>query len=104
MQINGVKNRTAKGYACKDVAVWWLFKTFPESMTNKGYSWENYLKVFFIVYLFIHFTIQYLKTEQKESIQTVHKELTRAIPICNRYIDGLLNELANMSISEVSLI
>ena len=50
LQINGVKERTAKGYAIKDIAVWWLFKKFPESMDQAGYLWEEYLEV--IMHLF----------------------------------------------------
>ena len=45
LEVNGVKERTAKGYAIKDVAVWWLFDTFPECMRDKGFSWDEYLEV-----------------------------------------------------------
>ena len=45
MEINGVKERTAKGYAIKDTAVWWLFEKHSESMRQKGYSWEQYVEV-----------------------------------------------------------
>ena len=53
----------------------------------------------FIIHYFC--SIQYLHNEQKESIQTVHKELTRAQPICLRYMEGLMKELEVMDISEV---
>ena len=45
LEINGIKNRTAKGYAVKDCAVWWLFQTFPNSMESKGYKWDQYMEV-----------------------------------------------------------
>ena len=45
MAINGVKKRTAKGYAIKDVATWWLFKVHKESLESKGYTWEGYFEV-----------------------------------------------------------
>ena len=55
-----------------------------------------------LVVMFCIFVLfQFLRTEQKQSIQTVHKELTRAAPICHRYLDGLLKELERMDISEV---
>ena len=44
-EINRVKGRTAKGYACKDVAINWLFQEFSEVMEEKGFSWNGYLEV-----------------------------------------------------------
>ena len=32
MSINGIKKRTAKGYALKDTAVWWLFSQYKETL------------------------------------------------------------------------
>ena len=46
MSINGTKQRTSKGYAVKDVAVWWLFESFKDMMESKGYTWEHYVEVF----------------------------------------------------------
>ena len=43
LKTNGVKERTAKGYAIKDVAAWWLFRECPESSREMGYSWEGYI-------------------------------------------------------------
>ena len=44
---------------------------------------------------------KYVKHEQKEAISTVHKELTRAMPICQPYLQGLLGLLHSMDMSEV---
>ena len=46
MSINGTNQRTSKGYAVKDVAVWWLFESFKDMMESKGYTWEHYVEVF----------------------------------------------------------
>ena len=45
MEINGVKKRTAKGYGLKDVAVCWLFQEYYNSLSEKGYTWDEYTKV-----------------------------------------------------------
>ena len=40
LEINGVKDRTAKGYAIKDTAVYWLFKEYEGTLRSKDFSWE----------------------------------------------------------------
>ena len=41
MSINGIKKRTAKGYALKDVCVWWLFQEHKDSLESKGFTWKT---------------------------------------------------------------
>ena len=38
-------NTILKGYALKDVAVWWLMKEFSGSFERVHYTWEDYLQV-----------------------------------------------------------
>ena len=61
LEVNGVKKHTAKGYAIKDTAVWWLFEKYGQTLEEKGYTWEEYLEVsykdfsFFIqIYSLVH--------------------------------------------------
>ena len=106
MSINGIKKRTAKGYALKDTAVWWLFSQYKETLESGGYSWDRYVEVCLKNYFFQleYLSFQYLNQKQIYSIQTVHKELSRASPLCLRYIDGLLEVLGEMNMSEVILL
>ena len=41
VEINNIKKRTAKGYAIKDTAVWWLFSQNEALLNAKGYFWDN---------------------------------------------------------------
>ena len=52
MSINGIKKRTAKGYALKDTAVWWLFSQYKETLESGGYSWDRYVEVCLKNYFF----------------------------------------------------
>ena len=36
LKTNGVNEHTAKGYAIKDVAAWWLVREFPDSLRDTG--------------------------------------------------------------------
>ena len=41
MDINGCKKRTARGYALKDVAVFYLMRSYPEVFTSLGRNWDG---------------------------------------------------------------
>ena len=87
MEINGFKSRTAWGYALKDCAVQYIAEKHIEVLDQLNVKFpEDY--------------VEYLETTQKETIRLSHIELSRAKPLTQHYFDGVLNLVANWSITE----
>ena len=48
--------------------------------------------------------IKYLRTTQKESIKTFHMELTRAAPLCVRYLEAAFSVAEKWDMTQVQIL
>ena len=81
MKTNTIKKRTARGYALNDCGVKYIVMKNREVFDELNVKWpEDY--------------IQYLETYQREVVRASHIELSRAVPLCQRYLEGVVR-LAN---------
>ena len=87
MKINCIKKRTARGYALKDCAVKYIVMNNKEVFYDLGIKWpEDY--------------ILYLETFQKDVTRASHIELSRAFPLCHRYLEGIVKMTEEWSLTE----
>ena len=87
MKINLIKKRTARGYALKDCATKYIVMHNKDVFEELGINWpEDYIK--------------FLETDQKDVVRASHLELSRAVPICQRFIEGLLSKVGEWTQTE----
>ena len=87
MKINAIKKRTARGYALKDCAVKYIVMKNKEVFEELNMKWpEDYFK--------------YLETVQKDVVRASHIELSRAVPLCQRYLEGIVQMTEEWTLTE----
>lgn len=93
----------------KDVSVFYIMKMYPAVFARLERSWDgderSYCHVNILMKCFVlHIELfKYLRTKQKEAIRTYHMELTRAGPICLRYIESAFTLAEKWDITQVRM-
>ena len=87
MKTNAIKKRTARGYALKDCAVKYIVMKNKDVFDELNTKWpEDYIK--------------HLETDQREVIRASHIELSRAVPLSQRYLEGIIKMTEEWTLTE----
>ena len=88
MKANAIKKRTARGYALKDCAVKYIVMKNKEVFDELNVNWpDDYIK--------------YLENYQSEVVRASHIELSRAVPLCQRYLEGIIKMAEKWTLTEI---